>query len=103
MLTEEERDILCFKTTVICIRDDINNELPELNCLLPYVFVAVVSILIGQYFPAKNNFPEKCPAACFLCTPAHGRFFFFLEILDKYVGKQMFVSKYHVRQLIVTK
>jgi len=31
MLIEEERDGLCFRTTVICIRDDISNELPQLN------------------------------------------------------------------------
>lgn len=76
MLTEEERDVLCFRTTVICIRDDISNELPQLNCLPLYVFIAVVSILMGQYFPAKINFPEKYPAACFLSTPFHGSVFF---------------------------
>lgn len=57
MLVEEERDILCSRTTAICIRDDISNELPQLNCLLPYVFIAVVFILMGQYFPAKNQLP----------------------------------------------
>lgn len=47
MLIEEERDILCFRSTAIYIRDAISNELPQLNCLPPYVFIAMVSILMG--------------------------------------------------------
>lgn len=98
MLIEEERDILCFRTTAICIREDVSNELSQLNCLPPYVFIAMVSILMGQYFPAKINLPEKCPAACFLSTPVHGSVFFFLQVLDNYTGKQLCVFKHHDTQ-----
>lgn len=47
MLIEEERDTLSFRTTTIYIKDDISNELPQLNCLPSYVFIAMVSILMG--------------------------------------------------------
>lgn len=46
MLIEEEKDILSFRTTAIYIGDDISNEVAQLNCLPPNVFIAMFSILM---------------------------------------------------------